>query len=108
MLVTIPTDEELVFLDFRLKYNVVATAGPPDPPLDVRLMGWEFVERWRVNPELPECVETLDKCDTCDVGLESLSCCPWSALITDYYSEHQLELREMCRNFELTCLESMV
>jgi|GEM_PF-6422498 len=96
VIVTIPYTDSMTFLDVDIHYDVVATAGPPNPPLEVTLTGWTLAGAWCVDPDSDDCVKAIDVCDDFD------------QFVSDYYETAQQGFQEICRDFELTSAESVV
>ena len=96
--ITIPTPgDEIVFLDINVTYNVIATAGPPEPPLDTVLTGWTFVECWRLDPDAESGMSVMELANTLG-ELPSR----YTQYIDKYVGDNFLVIQENCRDFELT------
>jgi hypothetical protein len=97
MIITIPYKDGLTFFDVELDYDVVATGGPPAPPFDIKLLGWDLVQAWKVDPESESSIKDLDEVDPA-----------WSEFLADYIGVTGTEISAICRDFELTRRDSVV
>lgn len=94
-----------IYIDFDITYDVVATGGPPDPPLDVRITGFFFVERWRCTEEGSEILDTFEDYTNLDNQTDSS---PYDDFICEFIEKYSAEIRRLCREFELTSDDSMI
>jgi hypothetical protein len=96
--ITIPSPvDDNTFVDIDVSYDVIATAGPPEPPLDTVLTGWKFIECWRVFPEKSFAIQYLEM-DGSD----------YTDYIDQYVSDNFRQIQATCRDFELTRPETVV
>lgn len=102
--ITIPTPgDETVFLDIDVTYDVIATAGPPEPVLDTVLTGWSFSGCWRLDPEADSGLSTME------LGNDLGELPPrYTQYIDKYVGDNFLEIQKSCRDFELTRPECVV
>lgn len=86
--------DEATFLDIDVTYDVIATEGPPSPPLDTVLTGWTFIECWRLDPEAEGCLTIID------LGYPLPP--RWVRYIDKYIKDNFPAIQKNCRDFELT------
>lgn len=95
---TIPSPVDAnTFFDIDVAYDVIATAGPPAPPLDAMLTGWKFIECWRVFPDKSFAIQYLEV-DESD----------YTDYIDRYVGDNFRQIQDTCRDFELTRPETMI
>lgn len=103
--ITIPSPEnETIFLDIDVTYDVIATNGPPASPLlDTVLTGWTFVGCWRLDPEADDGVTAMD------LGNDLGELPPrYTQYIDEYVGDNFLAIQKDCRDFELTRSDCVV
>jgi hypothetical protein len=102
--ITIPTPgDEAVFLDIDVTYDVIATSGPPEPPLDTVLTGWSFVECWRLDPDAESGMSVVELAN-------ALGELPprYIQYLDKYVGDNFLVIQKNCRDFELTRSDCVV
>lgn len=91
-----PIDDD-TFFDIDVSYDIIATAGPPAPPLDTVLTGWKFIECWRVFPDESFAIQFLEIDESNHTDYTD-----------QYVSDNFRQIQDTCRDFELTRQETMV
>lgn len=100
--ITIPMPAgEVGFLDIEVNYDIIATAGPPKPPLDTFLTGWTFIECWRP-------LDDGDMEAMCLEGDPGGLPPRYVQYIDKYVGDNFLDIQKTCRDFELTQTDNVV
>ncbi len=102
--ITIPAPgDETVFLDIDVTYDVIATAGPPEPPLGTVLTGWSFVECWRLDLDAKRGMSVVDLANASgELSPQDIQ------YIDKYVGDNFRAIQRNCQDFELTRSDYMV
>jgi len=99
-----PESDSDTFLDIDVRYDVVATAGPPlEADFGIKLARARFIEFWGVALWEPHGITISDTCDNYE-DIES----PYDDYIRAYIEDNKDAILEACRDFELTDADNMV
>ena len=91
------------FIEFKILYDVVATAGPPgEADFGINYTGFQFVELWCYDDLVPGGVVIIEDSDDYLDSETGGANSPYDREIRAYIEDNEGMILESCREFELT------